>query len=125
MFKVEIGDSMFTVPYTEDTEKADSYTIHYRVQYDDYSDVFIDTTTPFEIIIDDPCDPPAVLETNMPLVNQEYIVATPGKTYQFAAFEFNPTWCILTYTFVSIEPQLVDENAVIFNELTRTFTFND
>ena len=78
VFTVEFGDSMFTVPYTEDTEKADSYKIHYRVYYDDYSDVFIDTSTPFEIIIDDPCDPPAVLETNLPLVNQEYTVATPS-----------------------------------------------
>ena len=69
VFSVDYDNNLFTVPHTEDTGKAKVYEIHYHVVYDDYPGVFISTEKPFTFIVDDPCDPPAILETNAPLVD--------------------------------------------------------
>ena len=81
VFSVDFDAFEFTVPYTEDIDKAQTYDIYYQVSYIDYVSVSVDLATPFEIIVDDPCDPPAVIEPSVPLLDQELVVATPAKTY--------------------------------------------
>ncbi len=79
----------------------------------------------------DPClpfvIPPSTLELDVstPLSDCEYSVATASQSYQIPAFTLSPSWCTLTYSFVSITPALPNASVVSFDPSTRTFTFDD
>ena len=55
------SDLMFIVPYYEDTSLAGAYQLTYKVWYQYYPHVMVESQDAFVLTIEDPCDPPSAI----------------------------------------------------------------
>ena len=68
----------------------------------------------------DPCDEPVSLVPSTP-TDQVYTITQNLYSYQVPAFDSDPIWCDITYSYSVSDPSI---NAVIsFDAATQTFSF--
>ena len=70
----------------------------------------------------DPCDRPDGIEFDEDLEDQVYTITQAPVEYQIPAFEGDPDWCSIKYSYTISSPEA--ESAISFNSETRVFTFS-
>lgn len=105
-----------------DLAKIGTYPIRFRLFFERYPENFSESVNPFEITVVDKCANPDSLTPAL-VVDQEYTISAAPKLYEVAAFQPDPSWCTVDYSFYASSPEL--EGAVVtFDADSRTFSFN-
>ena len=69
----------------------------------------------------DPCDAPVSLVPST-LTDQEYTITQNEDSYQVPAFDADPIWCDITYSYSVSDPS-GDKAIISFDAATQTFSF--
>ena len=116
---------MFTILHTEDTVYSGTYKILYHAFYANYPATIAELADPFTINVIQPCASNIQSVTAPSLVDQVYTITSPPMTYKIPSFAVEPAWCEVTYSFTMSDMEVVEADAVTFNDnhASRTFTF--
>ena len=102
--------------------KKGDYPILYRASYANYPDRLVESTVPFKISVEDPCDAPVGV-TGSVLTDQEYTITETALVYAVPVYTSDPVWCDITYSYTITDTS--GDAVLTFDPLTQTFTFEE